>query len=106
MNKGGAPKGNKNGTKGRIATAALHKALAIRSGEEPKETTENYQALIDIWDKQIANALEGSQASANMIVERLEGKATQAVDIDAKLDVIARNASELTDDELAQVIDD
>jgi hypothetical protein len=76
-----APRNNKNATKGAIAKAALKKALAIYAGEEPKETTETYQALIDIWTKQIEQAaLDGNSKSAEMIIERLDGKPGQSID--------------------------
>jgi hypothetical protein len=76
---GGAPSGNKNAVKGRKAEAALNKALAIRDGVEPTETTETFQCLIDMWDKQIEEALEGDKGSMQMIVERLDGKPKQAI---------------------------
>lgn len=83
MNKGGAPKGNKNAASGQLAKRALIKALEIRSGHaEPDELLDRFKPLVEIWDKQLDKAIEdGDNGSANMIVERLDGKAKQVVDV-------------------------
>jgi len=68
------------------AKRALQRALAIRSGEkDPTEHVTEFQALVDIWDKQIDKALAGDikdvdNQSAQMIIDRLDGKPRQAVD--------------------------
>lgn len=78
--KAGPPLGNQNNAKGREATKALMQALAIASELKDEDAVlSKYKALVDIWKKQIELAKEGSHASANMIVERLEGKPKQAV---------------------------
>lgn len=70
----GAPIGNRNGANAKIAKQALERALELRS------PTERYRALIDIWNKQIEQALEGNNDSARMIIERLDGKPAQAIE--------------------------
>ena len=80
-NKGGAPKGNKNAQNNAIAGAALKKALAIKDGKEPTESRETFQCLVDMWSMQIDEALMGDKHSLNMIVERLDGKPGQSIDL-------------------------
>ena len=81
MSTAGAPKKNQNAKKGAIAGAALKKALAIKDGVEPTETIETFQCLIDMWSMQIDEALMGDKHSLNMIVERLDGKPGQSIDL-------------------------
>lgn len=76
----GAPLGNKNNSKGREATNALFQALAVASGlKTSNEVLNRYQALVDIWQKHIEQAKEGDHQSANMIMDRIEGKPKQAI---------------------------
>ena len=64
----GAQPGNNNSGKGRVATQALNKAMALRSGAEPTPMTEGYSILVELWDKQIDMAREGNNGSMQMIV--------------------------------------
>ena len=75
----GAPKGNSNGSKGRKATDALHRAIDVRDGHKEMPAGEEYSVLVAMWDKQIEKALDGDGSSMNMIVERLDGKPKQAI---------------------------
>lgn len=76
----GAPKGNNNAGKGREATKALFQALAIESELKDEDAViSRYKALVDIWRVQITKAKDGDNQSANMIVERLDGKPKQAI---------------------------
>lgn len=78
----GAPIGNKYAAHGHLAKHALMKALRVKSGfGDAKAGTDEYKVLVDIWLKQIDMALEGNNQSTQMIVERLDGKAAQSVDI-------------------------
>ena len=75
----GAPKGNKNGSRGRKATEALLRAIDVRDGLKEMPEGESYSVLVAMWDKQIEKALEGDGGAMNMVVERLEGKPKQAL---------------------------
>jgi len=74
-----APANNKNAANAKVAKAALERALEIRS------PIDRYQTLVEIWDKQIVNALNGDIAAATMIVDRLDGKPSQAIDADINI---------------------
>jgi len=75
----GAPKGNKNASKGRRATMALERAIDVRDGQAEMPQGEEYSVLVEMWDKQIDLALDGDKGSLAMIAERLDGKPKQAV---------------------------
>lgn len=78
----GAPKGNNNAANAHFAKQALIKALEVRAGyRSANAILERFRTLVEIWDKQINQALEGDNASAQMIVERMDGKAKQVVDV-------------------------
>jgi len=83
----GAPLGNNNAGRGREATKALESALLRRAGETPdRETISRFSVLEQIWDKQIDKALAGDpkdvdNQSAQMIIDRLEGKPRQSMEI-------------------------
>lgn len=79
IDKGGAPKGNTNATKGAIARNALIKALERRSTGDTSELSDRFSVLVDIWDAQIKKALDSDSQAATMIVDRLDGKPKQAV---------------------------
>jgi len=74
-----APANNKNAANAKVAKAALERALELRS------PIDRYQTLVEIWDKQIVNALNGDIAAATMIVDRLDGKPSQAIDADINI---------------------
>ena len=77
-----APQGNKNYQKGRQSSRALQRAIEIRSGKEPTETVEGFSILVEMWDKQIEQALEKSDLAAlKEITDRLDGKAVAAVEL-------------------------
>ena len=73
----GAPKGNKNAGRGRMATQALE--VALGNGGQDKKVSSKIQTLVDIWNKQIALAKEGNPQAAAMIIDRLEGKPGQSL---------------------------
>lgn len=77
--KGGAPIGNKNATKGAIARNALLKAIERRSTGTESELPDKFSALVAIWDAQIEKAIAGDTPAATMIVDRLDGKPKQAI---------------------------
>lgn len=77
----GAPIGNTNATKGYEATRALEKALAEESTGIEGTYVAKFSALVDIWKAQIAKAKDGDAQAAAMIVDRMEGRPKQAVDI-------------------------
>jgi len=75
----GAPIGNKNATKGAVARQALIKAIELKSLGEEFQGIDRMKCLIDIWAKQIDQALDGDNGSAAMIVDRLDGRPKQAI---------------------------
>ena len=76
----GGQKGNNNAGNAKYAKRALEKALKRRDGQDIPDGLETFETLVDIWDAQIGNALAGDKASAQMIVERLDGKPKQEVE--------------------------
>jgi hypothetical protein len=77
-----APKGNNFAGNALIARKALIDAIAVRDGtQEPKKGIERYNVLVDMWDKQIEKALDGDNDSFKHIVERLDGKAPQDLNL-------------------------
>jgi hypothetical protein len=70
-----APNGNTNAVKGKLARVALDRALEIRS------PTDRHFTLIQIWDKLIDDAIDGDKQAAAMIIDRLDGKPRQEVDV-------------------------
>ena len=78
---GGAPLNNNNAGRGREATAALEKALHQEAGEDSSQCIARFQAVVDIWKKQIKKAKEGDSTAATMILDRLEGKPAQSVNV-------------------------
>ncbi len=74
----GAPTGNNNAGIGRQARHALE--LALDPDINPDELVSGMRTLVKIWRKQIEQAEnDGSQASANMIVDRLDGRPGQSI---------------------------
>ena len=85
---GGAPEGNKNAERGHMARRALEAVLAEQSGYQVA-SIERFEALKDVWRKQFEKATQGDNDSAKMIVDRLDGRPTQAVvaDVDTSLTI-------------------
>lgn len=75
----GAPEGNTNATKGAKARQALIKAIEAKSTGITPVVIDKMQCLVDIWTKQIDQALEGDNTSASMIIDRMDGKPKQAL---------------------------
>jgi ADP-dependent phosphofructokinase/glucokinase len=80
VKKAGAPAGNQNAKNGKQARQALELALS-NYGKENKEVSSKIKTLVDIWDKQIKQAIEGDNHSACTIFDRLDGKPGQTVDL-------------------------
>lgn len=81
----GAPEGNTNARRGFEATRALESVLLKRAGLKPEaETISRFTALELIWEKQLDKATgelgDIDNQSAQMIIDRLEGKPRQSVD--------------------------
>jgi len=76
----GAPIGNQNAVRAKLARAALDKALEKRS------PTDRYFSLIQIWDKLIEDAIDGDKQAAAMIIDRLDGKPAQSVEVSGDAD--------------------
>ena len=73
----GAPIGNKNATKSRPWAAAINRALAQRSLKEQKE------ALDLLAEKLLAQCDEGDMHALKELGDRLDGKPSQVVDLNA-----------------------
>ena len=82
MGKVGAPKGNKNGSNdNRKARRALDLCIKkLSEGKDPSQVVSDIKPLVMIWAKMIEQAAEGNTASANMIIDRLDGKPGQSID--------------------------
>ncbi len=78
---GGAPLNNNNAGRGREATAALEKALHQEANEDSVQCIARFQALVDIWKEQIKKAKDGDSSAATMIVDRMEGRPAQSLNI-------------------------
>ena len=84
----GAPKGNNFAGNALIAKKALEHSLLKYQNEEPQgEKASKFNALVDIWDAQIAKAVDGDNYSATMIIDRLDGKPKQQTEISGDLTV-------------------
>ena len=91
-----APIGNKNAANALVAKKALERALAIASGDAlPPEPESRMGALVKIWNAQIDKAMDGDNDSAKFIVERLDGKAVQPVDLTATISTHEQMLDEL-----------
>lgn len=71
----GAPKGNKNGSKGRPWTHAIEQALKLRSRKDQRDT------LIELADSLITKGQGGDMFAIKEIGDRLEGKAKQSTEL-------------------------
>jgi hypothetical protein len=69
VNKGGAPKGNQNATKGRLWNEAIRKVLA--EGDK--------QALVRVARKLVNAAEEGDIQAIRELGDRLDGKPNQSI---------------------------
>lgn len=75
----GAPIGNKNGARAGLARRALIQALKRKSGMPITKAPDEFEALIEIWEKQIDQAKGGDNTSTTNIVDRLDGKPKQSI---------------------------
>jgi anti-sigma-K factor RskA len=81
--------GNPAGSGQKPFLSALKRAIAQDDSKRLRESAEQL----------LTKAAEGEPWAINMLAERLDGKAPQSIDIDAKF----RKAVELTDAELANI---
>lgn len=90
----GAQPGNRNSANGKDYKQAIKRALSRISGKD-------YHAGLDlVADALLKSALrDGEIAAIKEIGDRFDGKPHQSMDVDVKAEV--RDASSLTDDELA-----
>jgi len=95
---GGAPKGNSNAVMGKNGLRALEIALEDYSKDEPRKVIGVIDTLVKMWNPIIAKAMvEGDLMAMKEINDRLDGKATQALDITA--DITATDKT-LTDEDI------
>lgn len=78
-NLGGAPEGNQNSAKGRRWAAAIDRALAKRCKGD------GIKALDALAEKLLLNCDEGDNSALKELGDRIDGKAAQAIDLDANL---------------------
>jgi hypothetical protein len=105
---GGAPRGNKNAAKGRKARKSLEMAIE-RMHDDPDDyfdfkkrpLTEKVRPLVEIWFRAIDEAKNGNIQATNTIMDRLDGKAGQNIDIVA--DIQNRTVEDLSDEELLSI---
>ena len=92
-----APKGNNFARNGQVAKKALEHAMLAYQGEEPTgEKVSEFKALVDIWKAQIAKAVTDSDTqSANMIIDRMDGKAKQQTELSGKVEIEAYELSDV-----------
>lgn len=85
----GAPKGNKNATKGKLFEGVIKRALMENDGKR----------LRTIVEKIIERAEDGDMMAARELLDRIDGKPKQAVEIsgDAEnpLQVVTHTAAQL-----------
>lgn len=62
---------------------------------------EKVRPLVEIWFRAIDEAKNGNIQATNTIMDRLDGKANQNVDIVA--DIVNRNVEDLSDEELLSI---
>ena len=79
--KAGAPIGNKNAAVSKHAKNTLQCCLRRKFGEDTGEARPQYEALIAIWEKMYDKALEGDSTAANMIMDRMDGKPGQSIEL-------------------------
>jgi hypothetical protein len=70
------------------------KAIERKSLGDSSRLSDRMSVLVEIWEKQIDQAIDGNHQSATMIVERLDGKPKQAIvggdEDDSPLTVVTR----------------
>lgn len=69
-----APEGNKNGEHGKRFKLAVQAALA-RKGKD------QWEALTDVAEKLVDEALNGNMTAIKEVADRIEGKAAQQINI-------------------------
>jgi len=80
----GAPLGNKNGQLGREFREALRYALA----QEYPGKAERGSALKKVAIKLVDNALEGNFQAVQEVANRLDGKPTQAIEMNGSMGLV------------------
>lgn len=79
--RGGQPGNSNSSNDNRKARRALDLCIKRMSeGKDPGEVVSEIKPLVLIWAKHIEQAAEGNTASANMIIDRLDGKPGQSID--------------------------
>ena len=100
----GAQLGNQNATKGKRWQQAINRALENRSRADGIAELDRLAELyLDTIEEMTASTPQRGPSISGLadLADRLDGKPAQALTIDA--DVTTRNASELTDDQLAEI---
>lgn len=83
----GAPQGNNNAARGFKATQALEKAVYRLSTGDDSPCVEGFEVLVECWVKAIGKAKDDGDIQAlNAIMDRLEGKPAQSLNIGGQPD--------------------
>lgn len=77
----GAPKGNQNGAKAKVWSAAINRVLDDRT----KTRKDKRREIDELAEKLVDMAKSGDMTALKEIGDRLEGKAMQSIDLDAKV---------------------
>jgi hypothetical protein len=86
----------------KVARQALQIAIhKVHDGTEDTRVVERIQPLVDIWYRAIDEAKQGNMQATNCIMDRLDGKPGQEVDIVA--DIQNRTVEDLSDAELLSI---
>ena len=89
MAKPGAPKGNNNGGKGKPITDALIVALHRETANNEGKMTKR---LVLMCDKVSIEAANGVQWAVQYVTDRIEGRATQALDVSGTVEHVEIDA--------------
>jgi len=76
--KGGQP-GNNNSGKNNMARQALQMAIASKGAK--KDVVSKMKVLYEIWRVQVEKAMDGDQAATDAIMNRLDGKPFQSIQL-------------------------
>jgi len=86
----GAPKGNKNAAKKRLPWSQALKRSLTRLADSEGESSPNYRKGLDrVADAVVRDAALGNKDAWMELGNRLEGKPSQSIDLDANVDVNA-----------------
>ena len=98
---------NKARIEGNYLKAERALKTALKRGGVTK--CDAYKLLVEMWEAQIAKAIEGNTESAKLIIERLDGKPKQQIDANVNVNhafeqVLIEGRARIADKEQAEAI--